>query len=262
MAICELELDVTKPAEHVDMVQGRQGDTETIIRVAIYDDGIEYDFTGKYLEFNCIRRDGKWVRLADPENVMHIGNTHKWDIKLPVEATAYDGLVKVALCTVKSEDDPFFRDSTNGFLIHLEESATAEAHLGPYSDQVDKLLMYIQQLIKAWEEQMAQQQKDYEAAEADRYETFKQSEADRQADYEANEQARQERSDKACEIVEDAYHGQFDPSIEAWMDAHFDVDEHYGVFSYQAWLKAYEGLPNTEATEQDVDDTIGLIGGE
>lgn len=261
MAICELQLDVTKPAEHVDMVQGRQGDNQTVIRVAVYDDGMEYDFAGKYLEFACIRPDGKWVRLSDAQHVTHIGNTHKWDIRLPVEATAYDGLVKVALCTVKSNTDPYFRDSTNGFLIHLEKSATAEANLAPYSDQVDKFLIYIENLIAAWDTQMKSQQAAYEQSEANRNATFKQSETNRQNNYEANEKARQDRSDYACEIVEQAYAGNFNPSTEEWVKQHLNKDEELGIFGYQKWLEIFADLPINEATSQDIDDAIALIGG-
>lgn len=181
MATVEMTLDVRKPQECIEKVEGRQGDTATVIRVEVVDGGSPYDFTGKYLELALIRPDGEWVHVKD--GCVREGSTNVWNCTLPVQATAYDGLIKLAYFVVRNTSDEKFRDSTQRFLIDLDASATAEAHLGPYSDQVDRLIREAESIVDAWKAQMKAQQAAYLAAEARRDESYEAAEAERGTRY-------------------------------------------------------------------------------
>lgn len=199
-----LEFDVAHKGDLTDQIVGRRGDNQTVLEVAIYNDGIPYDFTDKYLELRCIRPTGadsfcehdgidprdNWVHLK--ECCEHIGNSNKWKITLPDELTAYDGLVKLAYFVIKSEDDQIYMETTNGFLIYLEPSATAEAHVGPYSDQLDRFILEAELLIKAWHEQMDYQAQAFEEAQQERERIFNESE---QARADAFDQSQTERAE-------------------------------------------------------------------
>ena len=269
MATVEMTLDVRKPQECIEKVEGRQGDTATVIRVEVVDGGSPYDFTGKYLELALIRPDGEWVHVKD--GCVREGSTNVWNCTLPVQATAYDGLIKLAYFVVRNTSDEKFRDSTQRFLIDLDASATAEAHLGPYSDQVDRLIREAESIVDAWKAQMKAQQaaylaaearrdESYEAAEAERGTRYSQAERDRNARFEQAETARQqtfntneadrgrrsneavqaanqatERANKAAESVEQAIDGNLDPLFRDWIDAQKDVAG--GLVSYDKYQK-------------------------
>lgn len=181
MATVEMTLDVRKPQECIEKVEGRQGDTATVIRVEVVDGGSPYDFTGKYLELALIRPDGEWVHVKD--GCVREGSTNVWNCTLPAQATAYDGLIKLAYFVVRNTSDEKFRDSTQRFLIDLDASATAEAHLGPYSDQVDRLIREAESIVDAWNAQMKAQQAAYLAAEAKRDESYAAAESGRDSKY-------------------------------------------------------------------------------
>lgn len=283
MATVEMTLDVRKPQECIEKVEGRQGDTATVIRVEVVDGGSPYDFTGKYLELALIRPDGEWVHVKD--GCVREGSTNVWNCTLPVQATAYDGLIKLAYFVVRNTSDEKFRDSTQRFLIDLDASATAEAHLGPYSDQVDRLIREAESIIDAWNAQMKAQQaaylaaeakrdESYEAAEAERGTRYSQAERDRNARFEQAETARQntfntneadrgrrsneavqaanqatERANDAAEQVEQALHGNLDPMFRDWIDAQKDVVG--GLVSYDRYQqeKAPKYPGNSELLE-------------
>lgn len=269
MATVEMTLDVQKPQECIEKVEGRQGDTATVIRVEVVDGGSPYDFTGKYLELALIRPDGEWVHVKD--GCVREGSTNVWNCTLPVQATAYDGLIKLAYFVVRNTSDEKFRDSTQRFLIDLDASATAEAHLGPYSDQVDRLIREAESIIDAWNAQMKAQQaaylaaearrdESYEAAEAERGTRYSQAERDRNARFEQSETARQntfntneadrgrrsneavqaanqatERANDAAESVEQAVGGNLDPLFRDWIDGQKDVAG--GLVSYDRYQR-------------------------
>ena len=269
MATVEMTLDVRKPQECIEKVEGRRGDTATVIRVEVVDGGSPYDFTGKYLELALIRPDGEWVHVKD--GCVREGSTNVWNCTLPVQATAYDGLIKLAYFVVRNTSDEKFRESTQRFLIDLDASATAEAHLGPYSDQVDRLIREAESIIDAWNAQMKAQQaaylaaearrdESYETAEAERDTRYAQAERDRNARFEQSETARQqtfntneadrgrrsneavqaanqatERANKAAESVEQAVGGNLDPLFRDWIDAQKDVAG--GLVSYDRYQR-------------------------
>lgn len=258
MATVEMTLDVQKPQECIEKVEGRQGDTATVIRVEVVDGGSPYDFTGKYLELALIRPDGEWVHVKD--GCVREGSTNVWNCTLPVQATAYDGLIKLAYFVVRNTSDEKFRDSTQRFLIDLDASATAEAHLGPYSDQVDRLIREAESIIDAWNAQIEAQQaaylaaearrdESYEAAEAERGTRYSQAEQDRNARFEQNEADRgrrsneavqaanqaTERANDAAESVEQAVGGNLDPLFRDWIDAQKDVAG--GLVSYDRYQR-------------------------
>ena len=283
MATVEMTLDVRKPQECIEKVEGRRGDTATVIRVEVVDGGSPYDFTGKYLELALIRPDGEWVHVKD--GCVREGSTNVWNCTLPVQATAYDGLIKLAYFVVRNTSDEKFRDSTQRFLIDLDASATAEAHLGPYSDQVDRLIREAESIIDAWNAQMKAQQaaylaaearrdESYETAEAERDTRYAQAERDRNARFEQSETARQqtfntneadrgrrsneavqaanqatERANKAAESVEQAVGGNLDPLFRDWIDAQKDVAG--GLVSYDRYQqeKAPKYPGNSELLE-------------
>lgn len=269
MATVEMTLDVQKPQECIEKVEGRQGDTATVIRVEVVDGGSPYDFTGKYLELALIRPDGEWVHVKD--GCVQEGATNVWNCTLPVQATAYDGLIKLAYFVVRNTSDERFRDSTQRFLIDLDASATAEAHLGPYSDQVDRLIREAESIIDAWNAQMKAQQtaylaaeanrdESYEAAEAERGTRYSQAEQERNTRFEQSENTRQqtfntneadrgrrsneavqaanqatERANDAAESVEQAVGGNLDPLFRDWIDAQKDVAG--GLVSYDRYQR-------------------------
>lgn len=267
MSTVEMTLDVQKPQECIEKVEGRRGDTATVIRVEVVDGGSPYDFTGKYLELALIRPDGEWVHVKD--GCVREGSTNVWNCTLPVQATAYDGLIKLAYFVVRNTSDEKFRDSTQRFLIDLDASATAEAHLGPYSDQVDRLIREAESIIDAWNAQMKAQQTAYLAAEANRDESYEAAEAERNSKYATAEQERNtrfeqsentrqqtfntneadrgrrsneavqaanqatERANDAAESVEQAVGGNLDPLFRDWIDAQKDVAG--GLVSYDRY---------------------------
>lgn len=109
----------------------------------------------------------------------------------------------------------------------------------------------------------------FTAAEAERKSTFERNEATRSETFTRNEAAREEqsaaatdRANSAAGIVEEAFQGNFGPSIEAWVAAHLNQDEELGLFGFQAWQAAYANLPNTEATDAEIDAVIELIGAD
>ena len=273
MAIVEITLDVTKPQECIEKIEGRQGDTATIVRATILNDGEPYDFvSGKYLELALVRPDGAWVHLR--ENVVqHDGNV--WDATLPVEATASDGLCKLCYFVVRKNDDVGYHESTQRFMVDLDVSATAEAHLGPYSDQVDKLVAEAEAVIAAWEAERARQRAAFEAEQAARAEEFAAAQRARAADFiaaqeartdafnaaledcekqfTASESARQEaydvaeaarqtvseaavtRANNAAKRVEDAVTGELDPLFKGWIDDQKNVEG--GLVGYDKYLQ-------------------------
>lgn len=185
MAVTDLTLDTAKPQDRIEMVTGRQGDTATVIRVTVLNNGDAYDFDGKYLEFAMVRPKGdakvEWIHLK--EAVVQEGSTNVWNCTLPEAATAYDGLAKLCYFVVRSKTDESFRDSTQRFMVKLDASATAEVHVGYYSDQVDKLIREAIMLTEQWEQQIEAQQAAYEAAEAKRDESYAAAEAERGTRY-------------------------------------------------------------------------------
>lgn len=269
MATVEMTLDVQKPQECIEKVEGRQGDTATVIRVEVVDGGSPYDFTGKYLELALIRPDGEWVHVKD--GCVQEGATNVWNCTLPVQATAYDGLIKLAYFVVRNTSDEKFRESTQRFLIDLDASATAEAHLGPYSDQVDRLIREAESIIDAWNAQMKAQQaaylaaearrdESYEAAEAERGTRYSQAEQERNTRFEQSENTRQQtfntneadrgrrsneavqaanqaaaRANAAADSVEQAVEGNLDPMFRDWIDAQKDVAG--GLVSYDRYQR-------------------------
>lgn len=269
MATVEMTLDVQKPQECIEKVEGRRGDTATVIRVEVVDGGSPYDFTGRYLELALIRPDGEWVHVKD--GCVQEGATNVWNCTLPSQATAYDGLIKLAYFVVRNSSDERFRDSTQRFLIDLDASATAEAHLGPYSDQVDRLIREAESIVDAWKAQMKAQQTAYLAAEANRDESYEAAEAERNSKYATAEQERNtrfeqsentrqqtfntneadrgrrsneavqaanqatERANDAAESVEQAVGGNLDPLFRDWIDAQKDVAG--GLVSYDKYQR-------------------------
>ena len=195
MAVTDLTLDTAKPQDRIEMVTGRQGDTATVIRVTVLNNGDAYDFDGKYLEFAMVRPKGdakvEWIHLK--EAVVQEGSTNVWNCTLPEAATAYDGLAKLCYFVVRSKTDESFRDSTQRFMVKLDASATAEVHVGYYSDQVDKLIREAILLTEQWEQQIEAQQAAYLAAEAKRDESYAEAEAERGTRY-AQAEARRDKT--------------------------------------------------------------------
>lgn len=137
MTTIDLTFDANKKG-FAGTVDGRQGDTDIVIRAYIYDDGQPFNFADRYLEFTMIRPDGGLVHLV--KELVHIGNTNIWELTLPPEATCSDGVVKLAYFVVKSSVDPRYRQSMGTFTINLDKSATHSVCLSPYSDQLDSLI--------------------------------------------------------------------------------------------------------------------------
>lgn len=273
MAVTDLTLDTAKPQDRIEMVTGRQGDTATVIRVTVLNNGDAYDFDGKYLEFAMVRPKGdakvEWIHLK--EAVVQEGSTNVWNCTLPEAATAYDGLARLCYFVVRSKTDESFRDSTQRFMVKLDASATAEVHVGYYSDQVDKLIREAILLTEQWEQQIEAQQaaylaaearrdESYEAAEAERGTRYSQAEQERNTRFEQSENTRQqtfntneadrgrrsneavqaanqatERANDAAESVEQAVGGNLDPLFRDWIDAQKDVAG--GLVSYDKYQR-------------------------
>lgn len=275
MATVDITLDTAKPQEQIEAINGRRGDTGTTIRVTVLKNGEPYDFTGLYLEFAMVRPvahgEVNWIHLK--EGVTQEGETNVWSVTLPEQATAYDGVAKLCYFVVRSETDESFRDSTQRFIIKLDQSATAEAHFGPYSDQVDKLLREAILLTDQWTQQIAEQQEAYEAAEAKRNEdyqtaegnrdsqfstaesarqqtfttaeasrqqTFTTAEQQRQSTFDTNEAQREAESDAATERantaasqVEELVNGNLTPLMEDWLEE--NTDKPGGIVSYDKY---------------------------
>ena len=110
-----LELDVQKPEYQIlQQVYGRQGETALTIRATITDDGQPYDFSGKKIEFCCIKPSGEMVHVTEGISLVS-GSTY--DCTLPPEATSEYGTISVAYFRIVKEDDQEYIDSTVGFVI-------------------------------------------------------------------------------------------------------------------------------------------------
>lgn len=210
MPTLDLYLDTVKPAEETPRLITRQGDTGTTVKAHIYEDGTEYDFTGKYLELDVVRPDGSWVKVTDA--CEHIGQTNAWNIKLPVDVTALAGLCGLCYFTVKGKDDPDFRDTTSTFQLLLLESGTAQANVAPYSDQVDRLIQTVASLVVASQQQQAEQadqfaealeaiNKSYQASEEERNTLSERAETARQEAFDAAEAERKRIYDAAVKLL-------------------------------------------------------------
>lgn len=196
-----LSFDTEKTEAHINVIHVRQGDNDITVDVAIYQNGTEYDFTGKYLEFACIKSPSKehkhhecWVHIK--EGLEHIGQTNVWRFHIPAEVTDTDGWIKLAYFVIRKNDDLHYRETTKTFNIYVEKSATFDAHVGYYSDQVTNLLLQAEVLLQAWEDQMAREEEEFQAALKDwgkRYETaegarntaFQKAEAERDKIFQA-----------------------------------------------------------------------------
>lgn len=287
MATIDIALDVTKPVHDIAPIFGRQGDTATVIRATILNDGEPYDFSGKYLEFAMVRPGEKstnWIHIRD--GVVQEGDTNVWNVTLPAESTANDGLTKLAYFVVRDEADDGYRDSTERFTISFDESATHTVKVTYYSDTVDRLIKECELLVEAWEAQMqaqqeafqqAQDQRDhtflasetsraqafqasesqraqtFDASEASRASAFQQSESSRQATFDSNEQQRESESDaavqranEAAQKVEEALSGDLSSMFDGYLDGKKDVSG--GFPSYETYL---EGIKNA-GTPDDV----------
>ena len=287
MATIDIALDVTKPVHDIAPIFGRQGDTATVIRATILNDGEPYDFSGKYLEFAMVRPGEKstnWIHIRD--GVVQEGDTNVWNVTLPAEATANDGLTKLAYFVVRDESDDGYRDSTERFTIAFDESATHTVKVTYYSDTVDRLIKECELLVEAWEAQMqeqqtafqqAQDQRDqtfqasetsraeafqasesqrtqtFNASEASRASAFQQSESSRQSTFDANEQQREtdsdaavQRANDAAQKVEEALSGDLSSMFDGYLDGKKDVAG--GFPAYETYV---EGIKNA-GTPDDV----------
>lgn len=219
MAIMPLTLDVTKPSGQLMQIHGRQGESEIVLRVTIRDDGAPYDFTGKHIEFDCVRPDGNWVQVAEGISKVEDGTNCTFDCKLPVAATASSGVVKLCYFAVRKDDDPSYYEFTERFILNLDPSATFDADLGPYSDKIDDALQDVTNYLDRWDAQIGQQKSDFESkmaefllqftqAQSERDEAFKAAEAERKSTFEAGEAGRNDaeaaREQKSAEAVEAA----------------------------------------------------------
>lgn len=251
MSTVEMTLDVQKPQECIEKVEGRQGDTATVIRVEVVDGGSPYDFTGKYLELALICPDGEWVHVKD--GCVREGSTNVWNCTLPVQATAYDGLIKLAYFVVRNTSDEKFRDSTQRFLIDLDASATAEAHLGPYSDQVDRLIREAESIVDAWKAQMKAQQTAYLAAEANRDESYEAAEAERCTRYSQAEA----RRDKTFSDTQAQRQAAFEQAETARQNTFNTNEADRGRRSNEAVQAANQATERANKAAESVEQAVG-----
>ncbi|WP_270481462.1 BppU family phage baseplate upper protein [Collinsella tanakaei] len=255
MAVTELTLDTAKPQDRIEMVTGRQGDTATVIRVTVLNNGDAYDFDGKYLEFAMVRPKGdakvEWIHLK--EAVVQEGSTNVWNCTLPEAATAYDGLAKLCYFVVRSKTDESFRDSTQRFMVKLDASATAEVHVGYYSDQVDKLIREAILLTEQWEQQMKAQQAAYLAAEARRDESYEAAEAERGTRYSQAEA----RRDKTFSDTQAQRQAAFEQA-EAARQQTFNTNEaDRGRRSNEAVQAANQATERANDAAESVEQAVG-----
>lgn len=143
MATVDLTLDTSRPQGQLLRVDARQGDTALVLRLSIESDGDYYDFAGKYLEVAFASRTGTWSRVS---NGQREGNSNVWTVPVPEQVTANRGTLLCYACIRNSADDSF-RDSTQRFELHLEPSATYNADITDYSDEVDKLIRELETLL-------------------------------------------------------------------------------------------------------------------
>lgn len=131
-----MRLDVRKAATNIPQIRLGQGDNQTTLTVEVLNDGKPYEFEpNDALTFTCMRPDGQWVHLSDC--LWQEGG--KWVCLLDEHVTDAAGLASICYFCIKGADG-FTRESTDRFELVIEPSGTGHANLGPYSDQVDRLL--------------------------------------------------------------------------------------------------------------------------
>lgn len=157
-----MRLDVRKAATNIPQIRLGQGDNQTTLTVEILDEGAAYTYAeGDTLEFACVRPDGHWVHLGDACTK----SGTKWVCKLDDHVTDAAGLVSIAYFVIKGADG-FARETTDRFELVIVPSGTGHADLGPYSDQVDRLLRQCESLYSSWSAKF----KEWEANENTRKE--------------------------------------------------------------------------------------------
>lgn len=234
-------LDTMKGLGHINRVTVRQGEVIPL-RVSITDDGAAFDFTDKRLEFCCIRPDGHWCHIAD--SLEHIGQTNIWNVELPTEVTDVAGFINLAYFRIMSDDDQEYMLTTEVFQIVVDPSATCRVKLNPYSDQVTRLILAFEALIKAYGKWIDEKESEIKAL----LEYF-------QAEFEAAEKLRDDRYNASMEryenifrdaknVVDEALHNNFDPVAKLYLDSWYDKPG--GIVSYdwfQEWQLAHGSEP-------------------
>ena len=198
MTAIELDLDVSKPQSTTPQIICGQGDDGLSIRASIFDNGMPVDFERRYVELCMLTVGGTWIRIVD--GVGQIGNSNTWIVPIPVQATAEAGFAKVAYLNVRDMDDETYRVSTGRFCLKVEPSATYDADISPYADEVDKLIAQINGILSASSAQM-------EGID-DRYEMLA---ADLRADFNLAESRRDEIAQEAKRVIEQAALDNLDP---------------------------------------------------
>lgn len=157
-----MRLDVRKAATNIPQIRLGQGDNQTTITVEVLDEGKPYVYNdGDTLEFVCMRPDGQWVHLSDA--VSKSGD--KWVCLLDEHVTEAAGLASVCYFCIKGTDG-FARETTDRFELVIIPGATSHANLGPYSDQVDRLLRQCNELYSVWIVTLEAWKKDEEQRKA------------------------------------------------------------------------------------------------
>ena len=252
------ELNTLKPQEQIYQLPTRVGDNNTTMEVTIMNGDDPYDFTGKYLEFAMVRPDREWVHLKECVTQVH---DNVWSCTLPPEALAVAGIANLAYFVVRDEEDGRFRDSTQRIQILIDDSATGNVKIGPYSDQVDALIREATMLLDAWENQLKSQKyefdhamdvwadrfskavkswdADFKKAQEERTTAYQQAEHNRDEQFAAAEATRNEKSDAAAERanaaaekIEKALVGDLDDLFKDWIDNQKDTEG--GLVSYDA----------------------------
>ena len=245
------ELNTLKPQEQIYQLPTRVGDNNTTMEVTIMNGDDPYDFTGKYLEFAMVRPDREWVHLKECVTQVH---DNVWSCTLPPEALAVAGIANLAYFVVRDEEDGRFRDSTQRIQILIDDSATGNVKIGPYSDQVDALIQTVYSLTLGMEKLTQDQErqlqdaleamrKTYREAEDKRDEAARTAEESRQQTFDAAEEERKRIYDAAVKLLNSEL-GDLDAINAFYLESNWK-DTETGFVSTQKFTEFKTGLDET-----------------
>lgn len=207
MATYRIKLDTMKQTVPPKTVHAKEGDSGSCSIVAeITEDGAAYDFAGKSARLECLKPDGtKAVVSAEID-----GSTVTCDV--PSEVLAARGWIKCAYFAI-TEDGGTWRDTTDTFLVDVQQSAGGSLEPGDYVSEIDRTIAALRAQNRAEADQEAERQSEFDAAQTAREEAYGEAEkgrgdlyaaaeSERTREFEANEEARQENEEEriAAEI--------------------------------------------------------------
>ncbi|MEG2932714.1 MAG: BppU family phage baseplate upper protein [Gordonibacter sp.] len=250
MAQYDIGLDTHKHTYPMQLITARQGELDgTTISATITKNGTPYDLAGLSVRFECVMPTGEWVRDTQT-NIAGSVVSHV----IAQKTLAASGHIHLAYFALYDSAGKKI-ETTDGFFINVLKSATFDADISAYSDQVDMLVADVHTLLVAWQKQCADQdaaftsneagrikaasdllakiQRDYTTAEAARDTSYTAAEATRTT----TSDAATKRANDAATKVDQAISGNLQPYVDTAVAA--QKDKAGGILGYDKYQREH-----------------------